>query len=346
MPYNLLLLPLLGGYLFLRWWNPTRYHALRAEKERLLILAAIPGLASLIIAFAIVKGLGAILPCTDWPNVPCFPAWWKANIPFDYLGTSLLAFGLGASVWKPWNYFFCEQKVAIDKVIDEDKIPFELLLKKAQDQTKTVSVTMSNGKVYVGWVTHLFNPALPTNYIQILPVKSGYRDEDTKWVVFTTYYSQAIDNLRKAIDAKAEEHSLATKELEELTAKNEKEKTTDIKQQIEHLKDHLEHLELEYYEMEETAEDFDIVLPCSEIMSLNIFSEYVHSEHFAPAPEGENEETADTSGSEMTYQQKLNQLRNLSEEERLEVYRKVLESSETGVEPDIFSKPPPKPKTD
>ncbi len=115
MPYNLLLLPLLGGYLFLRWWNPTRYHALRAEKERLVILAAIPGLASLTIAFAIVKGLGAALPCTDWPNVPCFPAWWKANIPFDYLGTSLLAFGLGASVWKPWNYFFCEQKVVIDK---------------------------------------------------------------------------------------------------------------------------------------------------------------------------------------------------------------------------------------
>lgn len=285
MPYNLLLLPLLGGYLFLRWWNPTRYHALRAEKERLLIMAAIPGLVSLILAFAVVKGLAALFPCASWPNSPCFPSWWKTNVPFDYLGTSLVAFALGATVWKPWNYLFCEQKVAIDKVIDEDKIPFELLLKKAQDQTKTVSVSMSNGKVYVGWVTHLFNPALPTNYIQILPVKSGYRDPETKWVVFTTFYSQAIDNLRKAVDAKGEEHLLATNEVERLVAKNEKEKSADNELHIKILKDHIEDLELEYFLMEETADDFEIVLPCSEIMSINIFSEYVHSEHFAPPRE-------------------------------------------------------------
>lgn len=293
MPYNLLLLPLLGGYLFLRWWNPTRYHAMRAEKERLLIMAAIPGVVSLVLAFAIVKGLGALFPCANWPNIPCLPSWWKSNVPFDYLGTSLVAFAIGATVWKPWNHFFCPQQMAIDKVIDEDKIPFELLLKKAQDQTKTVSVTMSNGKVYVGWVTHLFNPALPTNYIQILPLKSGYRDEETKWVVFTTFYSEAIDNLRKAIDAKAGEHSLPTRQLEHLTAKNENEKTAEIEQQINDLRKHLEHLELEYFEMEETADDFDIVLPCSEIMSINIFSEYVHSEHFAPPEEDKDEMVED-----------------------------------------------------
>jgi hypothetical protein len=340
MPYNLLLLPLLGGYLFLRWWNPTRYHALRAEKERLLIMAAIPGVVSLFLAFAIVKGLGALFPCARWPNVPCFPSWWKSNIPFDYLGTSLVAFALGATVWKPWNYFFCKQQVAIDKVIDEDKIPFELLLKKAQDQTKTVSVSMSNGKVYVGWVTHFFNPALPTNYIQILPVKSGYRDEDTKWVVFTTYYSEAIDNLRKAIDAKAEEHSLATGELERLTAENEKKKSVEIEQQIKSLKDHIEDLELQYYEMEETAEDFDIVLPCSEIMSINIFSEHVHSEYFEPPAEDEDEGRVDETILDPDQETKLElmretiaYLRNLSPSENMELFERIRESLNFEQEP-------------
>ncbi len=179
MPYNLLLLPLLGGYLFLRWWNPTRFHALRAEKERLLLMAALPGLASLVIAFTIIKGLEALFPCSEWLRMPCFPAWWKANVPFDYLGTALLAFTLGATVWKPWNSI-CKRDVAIDKVIDNDKIPFEILLKKAQDQGKTVAVTMKNGKIYIGFVIHLFNPALPTNFIQILPTKSGYRNEKTR----------------------------------------------------------------------------------------------------------------------------------------------------------------------
>jgi hypothetical protein len=70
--------------------------------------------------------------------------------------------------------------VAINKVIEKDRVAFEVLLKKAQDEAKTVSVTMANGKIYVGFVTHLFNPALPTRFIQILPTKSGYRDEKTK----------------------------------------------------------------------------------------------------------------------------------------------------------------------
>lgn len=284
MPYNLLLLPLLGGYLFLRWWNPTRFHALRAEKERLLLMAALPGLASLIIAFAVVKGLGAAFPCASWPRIPCIPAWWKSNVPFDYLGTSLLAFALGASVWWPWNKWFCEQKVALDKVIDEDQIPFELLLKKAQDQTKTVSVTMSNGKVYVGWVTHTFNPALPTRFIQILPIKSGYRDENTKWLEFTTFYSRALDQLEKDFERKAVEYFEAEEELKDLTDQLEKQKTSALESQISELAKRIEELNTQLDELATTADDFDIVLPVSEIMSINIFSEYVHGLYFAPNP--------------------------------------------------------------
>jgi hypothetical protein len=286
MPYNLLLLPFLGGYLFLRWWNPTRYHALRAEKERLLILAAIPGLVSLIIAFAVVKFLEALLPCSQWPKFPCFPAWWKGNVPFDYLGTSLLAFALGASIWKPWNYLFCEQKVALDKVIDEDKIPFELLLKKAQDQAKTVSVTMSNGKVYIGWVTHAFNPALPTRFIQILPSKSGYRDGETKRLKITTFYLEALDSLKRDVDAKYDEYGLALEEQEKLMSQTEKQKAPDTRARLHQLAERIEELEREIEALEITAEDFNIVLPVSEIRSINVFSETVHSKYFAPSPDG------------------------------------------------------------
>lgn len=341
MPYNLLLLPLLGGYLFLRWWNPTRYHALRAEKERLLILAAIPGLVSLISAFAIVTVLGAVLPCANWPNLPCIPAWWAANVPFDYLGTSLVAFALGATLWAPWNYLFCDQQVAIDKVIEQDKIPFERLLKKAQDQTKTVSVSMSNGKVYVGWVTHAFNPALPTEFIQILPLKSGYRDEKTKWVVFTTYYSEALDSLRKSIDAKFQEYETAIKEYESERAKNrEPSREWDDFSKI--LRDDLATLENELYAMEDTADDFDIVLPVSEIMSINIFSEFVHSEHFAPPAEADyGELLIDESGEESedrieetaldperekileSMREQINYLRSLTPAENEELFKRL-----------------------
>ncbi len=276
MPYNLFLLPLLGGYLFLRWWNPTRFHALRAEKERLLLMAALPGLASLIIAFAIVKGSEALFPCSDWPNVPCIPTWWKRSVPFEYLGTSLIAFSLGATLWIPWNWI-CKRDVAIDKVIEKDRVAFEVLLKKAQDEAKTVAVTMANGKIYIGFVTHLFNPALPTRFIQILPTKSGFRDEKTKTFEFTTPYLEALDSIDNDFEQKARQLFEVEQE------RDEAKKTNQPEERIKTLEATAEHLDQELEEIAAVADDFGIVLPVSEIVSINIFSEYIHSKYFAPS---------------------------------------------------------------
>jgi hypothetical protein len=280
MPYNLLLLPLLGGFLFVRYWNPTRYHALRSEKERLLILAALAGLASLIIAFAIVTALGILIPCRA--ELPCFAKWWADHVPFDYSGTSLLAFTLGATCWYPLNWRYKQQE-AIDKVIDEDKAPFELLLKKAQDQAKTVAVTMKSGKVYVGFVIHAFHPALPTRFIQLLPTKSGYRDDKNKWFQFTTFYSEALDKVGKDYDSKWEQ-------LEDLYAQlhseREKDREKQSKQLVGHLNELIKVLGEELSMLEAVADDFGIVLPVPEIVSINIYSEYIHSEYFPPKSEG------------------------------------------------------------
>jgi hypothetical protein len=281
MPFNLLLLPLLGGFLFVRYWNPTRYHALRAEKERLIILAALAGLASLILAFAIVKTKAAFYPCQ--PDHFCLSQWWKDNIPFDHAGTSLLAFSLGAVCWYPLNWV-CKRGKAIDRVIEEDKVPFELLLKKAQDQAKTISVTMKNGKVYVGFVIHILNPALPTRFIQILPTKSGYRDEKTRWLVFTTPYAEALDKVDRDYDEKAAQLDEATEKLDIAEAEYELKKNKETQKLIDHLKKVINELYAELDRLTDVADDFGIVLPVSEIVSINIYSAFIHAQYFPPAP--------------------------------------------------------------
>jgi len=43
MPFNVLLLPLLGGYLFLTHWNRTRFDTKRYSGERLIFHAAVAG---------------------------------------------------------------------------------------------------------------------------------------------------------------------------------------------------------------------------------------------------------------------------------------------------------------
>jgi len=217
-----------------------------------------------------------LVPCR--PNWPCIASWWQQQVPFEYVGTALFAFLLGGLGWIPLNRIpRCNRERAIDDVIDHDKIALDVLLKKAQDQAKTVSVSMSNGKVYVGWVSHLFNPAFPTPFIQILPIKSGYRDPITKEFHFTNFYSEALDKIERDFGDAFDELAQAQEELDVIMNADPKPKPIET----EALEASIAVLEAELNEVSVEAEEFGIVLPVSEIHSVNIFSEYVYSKYFA-----------------------------------------------------------------
>lgn len=275
MPFNLLLLPLLGGYIFLRYWNPTRYHALRADKERLIILAAIPGFISLVITFFVMRLGQYLFPCQ--PNHFCFQTWWMRVAPFDYIGTAMSALLLAGLIWIPLNRFKkCSRDAAIDRMIDQDGVALDVLLKEAQSLAKTVSVTMSNGKVYVGFVVHIFNPAFPTKFIRILPTKSGYRDDFTKEFHFTNFYSTALDDMERDFDRRFREWESLTEQLEanrRATPKPGPEETSGLETRIASMENELDELSLE-------VDDFGVVLPVDQIDSINIFSEYVYQKYF------------------------------------------------------------------
>lgn len=257
-----------------------------------MILAAIPGLASLIAAFAIISGLGSIFPCTSWPRIPCFPAWWETNVPFDYSGTSLLAFALGASLWWPLNKV-CSRDKAIDRIIEEDKVPFELLLKKAQDSGNTVAVTMSNGKVYIGYVLHIINPAFPTQFIQILPTKSGYRDEEDKTYHFKNFYTEALDQIDRDFESKYIQFQDVRNKIELIKEEQGDKPQKELAKELEGFAARSDILKEELDEIALEADAFGIVLPVAEIMSINIFSEYIYSKYFAPPSDPETGELLD-----------------------------------------------------
>ncbi len=89
MPFNVLLLPLLGGYVFISQWNRTRFDARRYSGERLLLHAALAGVWFLLIAFVVTRLAILVGPATY--------AHWRALVPFEYTGTSFLAFLGGAT---------------------------------------------------------------------------------------------------------------------------------------------------------------------------------------------------------------------------------------------------------
>jgi hypothetical protein len=181
MPFNVLLLPLLGGYVFMTKWNRTRFNTKRYSGERLLFHAAVAGVLLLVIAFVVVRAIDA--------GLPTFATWWRHTIPFPYAGTSLGAFLVGSLLWFPLNYFFFPLDRESKRAINEWNDFLEILLEKAMRETKQISVTMKHGKVYIGFVTSNFDPAYDRKYIAVLPMASGYREPSTHKMCINTYYA-------------------------------------------------------------------------------------------------------------------------------------------------------------
>lgn len=106
------------------------------------------------------------------------------------MGTSLLACLLGIILPWPINLipYFRKEK-ANQRAIERSNDHLEILLSRACLETKAVSVTLKSRKVYVGLVTQTHDPLYDRKYIQLLPIKSGYRESDSLSLKLTVDYS-------------------------------------------------------------------------------------------------------------------------------------------------------------
>lgn len=201
MPFNVLLLPLLGGFLFLSYWNRTENFAKRLDKERLLLWSAISG--SVLLGLSIVAYL--LVPITpNWMGLHWLQKWWAYHIPFNYSGFALLAGVLG-----PFGAWFLNNVPPFKQLWDlaeEGKRaindyggPLEKLLYRAMKGEKYVMVTLRSGKVYIGRVAISLAPEDETAFY-LLPIKSGYREGDKQRLVITTHYDDVYDRISQAED--------------------------------------------------------------------------------------------------------------------------------------------------
>lgn len=211
MPYNVLLLPLLGGFLFVTFWDRTRWHAHRAEKDRLLIYAAIAGLAALGLAY-LIRSVPPFVPC--WNGWPCAPLWWDKYIGFPHSGVATLAFLLAAVGWLPLNFFadlyyrdWADEESRGSKrrefvrVVNSYGGPLEQLFLRSMQEEKAVMLTLKGGKVYIGDIGSNFVPGEHTA-IHLLPSRSGFRDEQQR-LTLTTDYDEATFKIEDSGDPNA-----------------------------------------------------------------------------------------------------------------------------------------------
>jgi len=182
MPFNILLLPLLGGFVLVTRWNYTRFKTKRLSGERLVFFSAIAGVFLSVLAFLLLRVAARV-----WPGLEVA---WQHHVPFAYAGTSLLALVIGFLAWKPLNWWSPRER-AVRGAMQQWNDFLEMLLEDSIKKTLMVSVSLKSGKVYMGFVTGNFDPSYERKYIRLWPVFSGYRNKDTHELAVTTNYAIA-----------------------------------------------------------------------------------------------------------------------------------------------------------
>jgi hypothetical protein len=267
MPFNLLLLPLLGGLFFVRRCTRTRYYALRSEGYVLLFYGAAAGAVFLVAASVIVTSIIPLLGfLSTYGCAPSRSVWfctkidclWHVVAPFEHSGKAMLAGLIGAFAWIPFNHLSDDRR-EIDRIVMDRGDPLEIALRTALGNGKPIMLSIKSGKVYVGIVSAIPNPAFPLESVLLLPLWSGHRDDQTKTVKKTTPYPIDAylgieDKIRGQLQA--EHPNWAEEQLESAVA--------------------------DYIDTKATR--FEIVIVIDEIQSMNSFDQEVYDEYFLRLP--------------------------------------------------------------
>ena len=205
-----LLLPLLGGFLFVVIFRPLRFLSAPDTGQRLLLLSASVG----ILLATIGHGLGSLV-------IALSPSWgapaWNTVSPFPVRG--FLALLTGPLLALLLNCFPAFGEAASHQLAHRTlRNKLALLLSEALAKRKPVMLTLYSGKVYVGFPKESVSSISPSAYVNLLPILSGYREPidgegcrdhqgNPTQIHFNTYYQELTETLLKLNDLAPSEGS-------------------------------------------------------------------------------------------------------------------------------------------
>lgn len=202
--FDLLLLPLLGGYIFLITFFLTRFYHQRIERQRLIFNSSILAVALSLIMLGVDEFILKKFFLNFRETIG------KINpIEYDGLNQSLFIFLSSFPLAKLLN-FLLPKKRALKYVVNKWGSDFEKLfwvsLQSKDDEDKLLMVTTKCNKVYVGYVNQISEP-IGNSHITIIPNFSGYRDKETQEFSVTTDYLNVLEHYinadqQKLIDQK------------------------------------------------------------------------------------------------------------------------------------------------
>jgi hypothetical protein len=172
LPFNLLLFPLLAGYLFLHTNRYLRWKAQTLDGNRLLLEAAKYGIVFGVAGRAVTY-FAAFIPKERYVEYALHDV-----APFDYVGTAVAALLLGI-LGGPLSNLFFDELAAKALALRRQGNHLLRLLNEASEEGDLISVTLDTRKWYVGYVVETPSLDPKDQFFSIIPIFSGYRNSDT-----------------------------------------------------------------------------------------------------------------------------------------------------------------------
>ena len=184
----LLLLPALGGYLFLTHCNATRDSIQVTSGYHVVFRSAVAG----IVLFAVCRPL-ALLVNHLCPEIS---AVWRSLFQIAYSGTAALTVLFGA-ISPPLINFFINRMEARRRTAARSSDRVGLIIDRALNTNSLVQVSLNDRKVYTGRPLHrAFDARLHDGDLILIPLWSTHRQIDTLEPQAPTNYAPVI---RKAL---------------------------------------------------------------------------------------------------------------------------------------------------
>ncbi len=183
MTLSLLLLPAVGGYWFLSHCNYTRFRVVRDSGYHVLFRSAVAGIVLYFIARAITLFLEA-----RWLYLPGL---WNSHFPAPFSLEVMLSLLLALFLPMLFNVLYSEERGA-EKTARDFGDHTELLIAESIKGQVPVEISLRNRKVYIGLAIESGIGASADSDIKVIPIYSGYRDEETLDLHIVTDYLPII----------------------------------------------------------------------------------------------------------------------------------------------------------
>jgi hypothetical protein len=168
--FKQLVVPLLGGFLFIWVNHRARFLLLPAGGEKFFLACGVLGAIGLFAGTLVSHAVGMLL-------ATCFESkllhrHWREWIPFT--GAQMLAL-FGLPLFGAWLNRRCPEHEAYSRAVGMSGDTLEIFFEEAMLKSRLILLSLRSGRVYVGKIEETIKPLSGRRHIKIIPFMSGFR---------------------------------------------------------------------------------------------------------------------------------------------------------------------------